>query len=146
MGNEFKAIDYEDAGLNDPYFDLASAAIATAFYSTPAHEKVLFATYLGRQPTAVEDAKLYLMKQIVFIKRACDALNRATPEDVHRYGLIEEPSHKDLARELFEGNLDLSKSENNLKYLKTLLNYVIENSESKEFQDSVSLLNDKNLS
>ena len=51
-GNECKAIDYEDAGPGDPYFDVATLAVSPSFYSNQAQEKVLFATYLGRQPSA----------------------------------------------------------------------------------------------
>lgn len=141
-GDEFKAIDYVASGLNDPYFDLATVASQTGFYSNPDHEKILFATYLGRAPSETEEAKLYLMKQVVLIKWAFDALNRLTPENVHQYGQIEAPPLKDLTRELIDGNFDLSEPKNNVMFLKAHLNQVSEISNSQEFRNSLTLLAD----
>jgi hypothetical protein len=139
LGNEFKAIDYEDAGLGDPYFDVAKVAI---FYAKPIREKVLFTTYLGRKPSATENAKLYLMKQVVLIKMILDFLGRLSEKNVHQYGLIKTPS-TDFVRECFELKIDLSKSENSLKFLKALLTQVFSNFESQEFKDAVNVLSKK---
>jgi hypothetical protein len=100
------------------------ATIAAFFCFEPVHEKVLFTTYLNRQPSAIEKAKLYLMKQVVLIKWALDALNRLSPENIAQYGLIKDaPSIKDFVRDSLDGKLDLSVPENNLKLLKTGLTH-----------------------
>lgn len=139
LGNECRAIDYEDAGQNDPYFDVAT--IAAFFCFEPAHEEVLFTTYLNRQPSAIEKAKLYLIKQVVLIKWTLDALNRLSAENITQYGLIKEaPSIKDFVRDSLDGKLDLSIPENNLKLLKTLLTNIFDNFESQEFHDAVKVL------
>lgn len=139
LGNEFKAIDYGDAGPGDPYFDVATV-IAGSSHGNPAQEKILFSTYLGSQPSASQEAKLYLMKQVVFIKWALLCLDMLNQENVQRYELIKAPSSKDLLKEYFEGKLDLRKPENSLKLLKALINEVFYNFESQEFNNAVSLL------
>jgi thiamine kinase-like enzyme len=140
-GNECKAIDYENAGPGDPYFDVATIAVSPGFYSNQAQEKVLFATYLGRQPSAVEEARFYLMKQAVLIKWAvCDNLRRLPPEQLEYYGTIKIPSIQDYMGEILEGKLVFGKLETRLKDLKALLKEVFENFESQEFRNAVSLL------
>jgi|SaaInlLV_10m_DNA_2_1039722.scaffolds.fasta_scaffold00403_9 thiamine kinase-like enzyme len=143
LGNEFKAIDYGNAGPGEPYFDVAT--IATYFCSEPAHEKVFFAMYLGRQPSAAEGAKLYLMKQVVLIKWALGALRRLSPESLHQYKSIKAPSIKDLLMENLKNTLDLSKPENNLKLLKALFKKVFDNFESQEFHSAVNVLSKKDI-
>ena len=140
--NEFKAIDYGDAAQGDPYYDVATVANATSFFATPAHERILLATYLERQPTRTEEAKLYLMKQVVWIKWAFDTLYRLrlSPEIIHQYELLKVPVLTELAREESYGTFDLSKSEDNLKLLKVLINQIFDNFESQNFGNAVSLL------
>jgi len=140
LGNKFKAIDYGDAGLGDPYFDVAT--VVASFSPDVAHEKLLLETYLGRQPSATEAAKLYLMKQVILIKWAFDALYRlrSSPEIVHQYGVIKAPAFVDWVRKYFEGKIDLSKSETNLGLLKALLNQVFDNFESQKFHNAVNLV------
>lgn len=146
LGNGFKAIDYGDAAQGDPYFDIATVMSNVCYKSgyKPEYEKILLEVYLGRQPSSVESAKLYIMKQIVLIKCACDCLKRITnsPEAVHQYNVIKVPSSTSLGEIVF----DLSKSEDNLSCLKMLLNTVFENAQSQEFSDAVELLRAKDSS
>lgn len=135
---EFKAFDFESASQGDPFFDVAT--VAASFFCNPVHEKILFATYLGRQPSAVELAKLYLMKQAVWIKWIFDDLGRLSPESVHQYGTVKVPSLIELAKEVLDGKIDLSKPENKLKLLKARLNQIFESFESQEFKDAVDVL------
>jgi thiamine kinase-like enzyme len=143
MGTKFKAIDYGDAGPGEPYFDVAT--VANYFCFEPAHEKVLLATYLGQQPSEAEEAKLYLMKQVVLIMWVFYNLRRLSPENVHKYGSIKAPSIRDLIMEVLKNSIDLSKSENILKILKALLNQVLDDFESQEFHRAVNLLSKKNI-
>jgi thiamine kinase-like enzyme len=154
LGNEYKAIDYEDAGPNDPYFDVANAAIEVdvatmaleaSAYNKPAHKINFLALYLNCQPSAAEEAKLYLMKQIVLLRLALDDLNRLADsehsEHIYQYKSFRVPSIKDFAKDRFEGKFNLPEPENGLTLLKTRFNQVIENSESQEFKDAVKTLN-----
>ncbi|MFH1831498.1 MAG: choline/ethanolamine kinase family protein [bacterium] len=145
LGQEFKAIDYENAGQNDPYFDMATVTSSAGFYSQSAHEQTLFKTYLERQPSKIENAKLYLMKQVVLIKRALGALNRlgSSPEIIRQYSLINAPSLMELAIMALENKMNLDDPETNLHLLKTILNQVFENTETHEFRDAVDILKQK---
>jgi len=51
----------------------------------------------------------------------------------------------DFFRELFEGEIDLSNPETNLKLLKALLNKVFDNFEFQVFHNSVNLLKNKKV-
>lgn len=140
--NEFKAIDYETAGQGDPYFDVAT--VAASFYCKPAHENILFTTYLGRHPSETEKAKLYLMKQAVWIKWFFDDLRRLSPKTVKQFGVIKPLQFAAFAKEVVEGKVDLNKPENKLKVLKSQLNEIFDNFESQEFKNAVDILNRRN--
>lgn len=63
-GNDIFLIDWEAACAEDRFFDLA--AICNFFIFEPAAEDYFLVTYFGREPFAVERAKLYLMRQISY--------------------------------------------------------------------------------
>ena len=63
-GKQFYLIDFEAAGLEDPYFDLATICQQNCFDE---NEELTFLTsYLGRRPREAELAKLMLMKQVSY--------------------------------------------------------------------------------
>jgi fructosamine-3-kinase len=138
-GNEFKAIDYEAAHQGDPYFDIAKVIIEAG--CKPVHEKVLFTTYLGRQPSAIENAKLYLMKLAVRLEGFLGDLGRLSPEIVHQFASIKTVARKVLAAEFLKGTFDAHKPENKLKLLKALLSEALASCESQEFKAAVKTLN-----
>ncbi len=139
LGNEFKAVDYEDAGQGDPYFDVAT--VASYFYSDSDHEKILIETYLGRQPSAAENAKFYLMKQVILLKWVFDWLKRVPAETIQKYGLITAPTFIDFVKEI--RSIDLSKPENGLLVLKTFFSQILDNFESQEFKNAIDVLSKK---
>jgi hypothetical protein len=144
--NECKAVDYDGAGPGDPYFDVATIANWVGFSAGQARENALFTQYLGRQPSAVEEARLYLMKQAVLLKWATGALTRLSPEHVHLYESIKASSIRDFERDgLFVGKVDLSKPEDDMQFLKALLKAVFENFDSPDFQQALNVLSRKNV-
>jgi aminoglycoside phosphotransferase (APT) family kinase protein len=140
LGNELKAIDYETCGQNDPYFDVATVAMFYCY--NPAHEKVLLATYLDRQPSVQEQARLYMMRQIAWLNYALLFL-RMIPEKVHLYGSLQVPTYQGLLKEMFEGKIDFENPDHKLKYAKVLINHVIANAGTQEFRDAVKALEAK---
>lgn len=136
LGNEFKAIDYGDAGPGDPYFDVATIALDC----DKEHEKILLTTYLGRQPTELEKAKLYLMKLLVLVKWIFALLDRLSPKDIRTYGSIKVPLMEDVLKEHRDLKLDLEQVCDRVKLLKIHLNQVFSDVESQEFNNAVSLL------
>lgn len=139
LGNEFKAIDYEYASQENPYFDIATIAI---FYCVkPAYENILLSTYLERQPSAKEMAKLYLMKQVAFIVYGLTIL-QMTPE-LYQYAELKVPSYIEFLKEWSEEKINLENPETKLKFAKVMINNVIANSESQKFSDALNVLTQK---
>jgi thiamine kinase-like enzyme len=136
FGNEFKAIDYGDAGPGEAYFDVAT--VAADCLEASGHETMLLATYLGREPSAVERSKLYLMEQIVLIKWACDRLRDLSADNLLQYNVVEVPAIEDF----FKKKHDLSKPGACLKCFKCLIKAVLNNAEMQEFRDSVRILSE----
>lgn len=136
--NEFKAFDYGTAGPGEPYLDVLS--VLAYFHAKSIHEKILLTAYLGRSPSAADEAKLYLMAQAVLIRLGFDALGRLSPEDVHRYDLIQATEFKSFFNDYIEWKIDLSEPENNLKLLKIFFTQVLNNFESQEFKNVLGAL------
>ena len=65
MDNQTLFIDWEDAGMNDPYWDLAR--VSAEFALTPEMEDLLLARYFGHV-TKLDKSRLFIMKQILFIR------------------------------------------------------------------------------
>jgi thiamine kinase-like enzyme len=136
LGDKFKAIDYERATQSDPYFDIAM--VAYAYCQNSHYENVLLSTYLERQPTEIENSKLYLFKQVAWAYCGICFLIMI-PELLTQY----EKTNVLEYNELIKTFIDLSKQKNKLKFAKALLNHVIQNFESKEFNNTVKILNKK---
>ena len=137
-GDKFKAIDYEYASQEDPYYDIAEIALFYCF--NPAHEKILLSTYLERQPSAKEEAKLYFMKQVALIYYAIFFLE-INPEQLHKYEKLQVPLDIDFIKEIAEGKLE--NTTDVLKSAKFLINYIVANFESKKFSNALKILREK---
>lgn len=137
LGRKTKAIDFDDAAQQDPYYDLATVAIYYCIF--PAYEKILLSAYLKRHPTLQERAKLYLMKQMARINEALNQLSRAT-EKIGKYEALQVLSWKGLLKNFSEGKVNLEDPNDQLRIAKVLINQVLSNSESQEFHNSVELL------
>jgi thiamine kinase-like enzyme len=134
--NCFKAIDYERAAQADPYFDIAM--VAYAYCEKPENERILLSTYLGRQPTEIEIAKLYLFKQIAWMYCAVCFLTMI-PDHLANYDALKVSTYADLWQE----RIDLEKPEHKLKFAKVLINHVIANVASQGFANAIELLHRK---
>lgn len=142
LGDKFKAIDYELAVQSDPYFDIAM--VASFYCETFVQEHLLLSTYLGRQPSEIEMAKLYLMKQIAFIYCALCFL-KMVPERLQQYEKLQVSLYADFVQEMADGKINLENSEHKLSFAKVLINHVFENVESQEFSKAVALFIIKNI-
>lgn len=141
LGNSFRAIDYEDAAQSDPYSDIA--AVAVFFCFNPASERILLSTYLEHTPFVQEEAKLYLMKQIVRFNSARNflgELERAKELD-HFYATAQVPTLEAFLKEKTKlGMVDFNDPETKLTFAKIMINTLITNFESQEFRDAVKAL------
>jgi thiamine kinase-like enzyme len=137
-GNDFKAIDYEGVMQTDPYVDLATVAIYYCF-DDPLHESILLSTYLGRQPSSKEEAKLYLAKQAIWIRYAA-VLLYLTPEKSLHYESVQVQRYWDFLKEFHEGNINLEDPEQKQMLAKAMTNQVLANAETQEFRDAIKVL------
>lgn len=142
-----KAIDYGNTSQSDPYVDIATIMTIIDLHNKKAreHEKILLTEYLGCNPAVTDIAKLYLMKQLVLIKLACGALSRleSVSWSISQYELMKAPAFAVFVKAKLDGEIDFSKSEDNLAVLKLLLTTIIANFESEEFHDALQVLAQK---
>lgn len=64
-GQRVYILDWEFAGNNDPFWDLADLAVETGF--SEEQDRILLAAYLGREPTLGEYGRIVLHKSLVFL-------------------------------------------------------------------------------
>lgn len=136
--NTFKAIDFESAAQDDPYFDVATVAIF--FCTTPIEEKILLSAYLRRMPTAIEQAKLYLMEQFILLAYGVCFLS-TMPSQLINYKRLNTPSYTDLINKKPFKNFDLKIQQNKLILSKVFINEVITRAQSNEFYRTIKILN-----
>jgi hypothetical protein len=74
-GSKTWLIDWEAAGIEDPFFDLATVCNQFAFNRRMAD--IFIKTYFDQTPTQYQQAKLFLMRQIVYHYQAVHFLNYA---------------------------------------------------------------------
>lgn len=147
VGTACKAIDYESAAQADPYFDVATII---AFYCfSPDHEKIVVTTYLKRPPTRQEEARLYLMKQIVFINWALGFLNRvgeqkqntSAGQNLADYrGLVDQTFYENFLKSCTQGKNELEDPEQVKKMASALLDRFFAGIESEEFNHALKTL------
>ena len=140
LGQEFKAIDYEDAGPGDPLYDVGTVSADLNSVSDPIHENLFLSTYLGRQPSEKENAIIYLMRQVVYISWAFHAIDRLPSQKIKQYEQTRVPSLKEYSKEQLESKSDLTIPENSLRELKILFNQVLNESLSQEFKNAINIL------
>lgn len=134
LGDKFKAIDYEHAAMGNPYYDIAQILIFNC--TSIINEKILLFSYFGRQPTKDEEAKIYLMKLAAWIFDSVFLL-QVYPEKLYKYENLQLPSNIDFIKEMAKGKIDLENPEEVLKYSKFVINHVITEFESLEFDKAV---------
>ncbi|MDR3646299.1 MAG: phosphotransferase [Candidatus Babeliales bacterium] len=140
LGNQFKAIDYEHAAQNEPYYDVATVAVFYCFRTSDEH--LLLTRYLDKEPSAQAMSKLYLIEQLVWINYAL-AFLKMVPNILKQYQAVQVPSYWEIMEGIAEGKINLEDPENKLKYAKVLINNVISNSQTTEFNNAIKILNDK---
>jgi len=137
---EFKAIDFDNAGQSNPYYDIAVVAL---FYCVdPAHEKSLLSAYLGRKPFVHEKAKLFLMKQVALLIFALGAL-KSIIEKAPLYETVHVSCKnwyvflKKLLKGLSDGTIKLRNPEYKLKLVKSMIAHVISNAMTARYSNAI---------
>ena len=144
LENEVKAVDYDDLAMGEPYFDVA--AIAMFYCIDPAchpavgfNPRPLLLTYLGREPSLIENAKFYLIKQAALL--VCALRTLVVPLDnVYRYAALQAPNFNDCLKDWSEGKIDLSRPDDLVRVAKVFIEEAFSNVKSQEFKDAVYVL------
>ena len=107
-GQRLWLVDWQAAFVNDRYFDLAVAA--NYLVKSDADEWVYLERYFGQAPDASQQARFFLMRQIVHMLAAAVFLLLGSSGKPIR---VEEelPSFEDLHSGLWEGKFDLANSD-----------------------------------
>lgn len=100
---KFYAIDYELAGQDDPFFDLALIA-----HFNKLQDEQLLSFYLRRMPSTQEIAKIYLMKQLLLVYYTAiviilvpeDFPDSNIPFDTYQHMLPQNPAEIDLGNSI----------------------------------------------
>jgi hypothetical protein len=133
-GEKVFIIDWEAAFLNDRYVDLA--ILALYFAANDAHIQTLLTAYFGAAPTAYQQARFYLMRQVVFLYYATIFLRLAAdakPADfVHDQHMVT-PGLLEVKRMLGSGEVQLGTYEGKLLYGKMLLQEALQGIKAPAF-------------
>ncbi len=135
-----KVIDYEEAAQGDPYLDLAT--VGMFFCRTKRHKDLLLKTYLARKPMPQEQARFFLMRQVVRFGFALWYLGERL-DHLSLYKTVPSLSQREFGLEWAQGKIDFNRVEDTIKYAKVLINHALKNIKSQEFQEAVKLLTNK---
>jgi hypothetical protein len=117
------------------YFDLATVIIFNCF--RPQHENVLLSSYFERPMTKEEKAKLYLMKQVVFM---CFASRLFSKHYQTFEKGIELETFRSFLRKILTGQVDIENPEVQFRFGLIMFIEATSNFHSSEFQESVEIL------
>ncbi len=138
LGNEFKVIDFESIGQQDPYFDVATVSIFFCFVAQT--EDVLFKTYFGHEPTDQEKAKLFFMKQLVRMHYAL-AFFKLGEKSLVKYNELPNLSHVQFVQQLSSTNNEsFGDAQYAVQFGKILLNQAFVDLDSPKFEQAICAL------
>ncbi len=143
-GERFWIIDWESAWQNDPYFDLATVLHWFGFAGE--RERALLHGYFGGAPTAWQQAKLELMRQVVSCYYAVVFLliplqRKEFPPalDLDRDSL---PSFTDIRAAMRDGTVPLATAADHARFSLVMINDALRRMENVEYAGARSRLTD----
>jgi thiamine kinase-like enzyme len=139
-GERVWLVDWESAFLNDRYVDLAVAA--NFFARDEPEEGALLTTYFERPATEYEEARFYLMRQIVhtFAAAFCMLIAAAAGERVDPEAPAE--NFDEFHRRMITGEVNLASSAAQMRYAKVHLDRAIGNGRTRRFEDALVVVSD----
>lgn len=137
-GNQIKIIDWEGAGMGDPYFDLAT--IVLFFVFDPKDEDLFLKSYFGAPPTKMQKNRLYLMKQVALCFYGLALLGASHPEQQPPLSVEEIealPRFSDFLIAIGKGREKMSSPLSLQKFSYTALKQALNNMKTSEFSDAL---------
>jgi len=136
-GKQIFLIDFEAAGLEDPYFDLATVCQQHCF--DPNEELTFLESYLQRKPRDLEVSKLALMKQVSYCYHALHFFQHA-----YNTGMMEfhdnVPTFKQWYQGRKEGKYSYATTYDLMLYAMVVLNQSLEDMSKPAFIEAKRLL------
>lgn len=134
-GNRFYLVDFEAAGTEDPFFDLATACMQMML--TPSEEEMFLKSYLKQQPLPEEMKKLSLMKQVSYAFYALHFFKFAYEEGVMAItGSI--PTFSQWNEGMDNGTFELQTPQGFLLYATVLMEESLNNTKDRSYLSTIS--------
>lgn len=140
-GKQLWLIDWDEVSLNDPYIDLAAAA--NFFVHTDEHERLLLHTYFDREPTALEHAHLFVVRQLsrlIYGLLMFQVAAKSKPADHVHNQTMEDHTLRLFGEKMRAGEISLANYEGQLFYAKANFNEALRQMRSARFAESLLLL------
>jgi thiamine kinase-like enzyme len=137
-GEKIWLIDWEAGFKNDRYVDLA--IVALYFAANETHIHTFLTAYFGAAPTQVQQAKFYLMRQVVFLYYGTIFLRMAGEQQTTHDQNMAAPTLLQVKQMMSKGEVDLSSYEGKLLYGKMLLQEALTEMSQPAFASSLALL------
>ncbi|SFW86606.1 Choline/ethanolamine kinase [Chitinophaga sancti] len=138
-GEKIWMIDWEAGFKNDRYVDLA--VVALYFAANEQHIDTFLTAYFGAAPTALQKAKFYLMRQVVFLYYGTIFLRMAAEmKDVHDQDM-KVPTLLDVKKMMSKNEVNLGSYEGKILYGKMLMQEALTEMQQPAFEASLALLN-----
>jgi hypothetical protein len=132
--------DWEAGLLNDRYFDLA--IVANFVVSGEADEKAYLQHYFGQPPDEYEEARFFLMRQVLHLFYAAMFLCLASPGKP--VGRNENAlGFEDFHRRLWAGEVSLVDNQMKFAYGRVHWEQFLENTRQARFQEALRIASDR---
>lgn len=137
-GEKIWLIDWEASFKNDRYVDLA--IVALYFAANESHIDTFLTAYFGAPPTAIQQAKFYLMRQVIFLYYGTIFLRMAGDMQQEHDQHMEVPTLIQVKQMMSKGEINLGSYEGKLLYGKMLMQEALTEMSNPAFEAALTLL------
>jgi aminoglycoside phosphotransferase (APT) family kinase protein len=137
-GEKIWMIDWEASFKNDRYVDLA--IVALYFAANEAHIDMFLTAYFGEAPTALQKAKFYLMRQVVFLYYGTIFLRMAGEMKESHDQDMQVPTLIEVKKMMGRGEINLGSYEGKILYGKMLMQEALTEMRQPAFEESLALM------
>lgn len=136
-GEKIWMIDWEASFRNDRYVDLA--IVALYFAANEQHIDTFLTAYFGETPTALQKAKFYLMRQVVFLYYGTIFLRMAAEMQETHDQEMKVPTLIEVKQMMSKGKVNLGSYEGKIMYGKMLMQEALTEMRQPAFEQSLAL-------
>ena len=142
-GERVWLVDWQAAFVNDRYFDLA---VVANFVATSGEEESSYLErYFGEPADEFQDAKFFLMRQVVHMLSAAVFLLLGAARNPTRQ-VETAPSFRDFHERIWAGEIDLADDDLKLVYGMVHWEQLLQNVRQPRFDDALRVISERNTS